>query len=71
MTVSGVNSVASFDEQSVILLTDLGELTVRGSEMSIGKLNTETGELAIAGTIDAMAYTADQKQKGFFSKLFQ
>lgn len=32
LTVSGVSDVDSFDEQTVVIFTGMGELTVRGSD---------------------------------------
>ena len=32
LTVSGVSDVDSFDEQTVVVFTDMGELTVRGTD---------------------------------------
>ncbi|WP_101696462.1 sporulation protein YabP [Clostridium minihomine] len=72
VTATGVSNVDSFDDQTVVAYTDLGELVIRGKNLQIGKLNTETGELTISGEICSMSYT-DQKQSsgGMFSKLFR
>jgi sporulation protein YabP len=45
LTVSGVSDVDSFDEQTVVIFTDKGELTVRGRDLHINKLSVEIGEL--------------------------
>lgn len=72
MTVTGVSDVDSFDEQTMIIYTDLGELTVRGKGLHISRLNTETGELNITGTVAAIAYTDDRaKSTGFLNRLFR
>ncbi len=72
MTVTGVSDVDSFDEQTMIVYTDLGELTVRGKGLHISRLNTETGELNITGTVSAIAYTDDRtKSTGFLNRLFR
>ncbi len=72
LLVGGVSDVDSFDEQTVIVYTDLGELTVRGSDLHINKLNTDTGELSLAGRIDGMMYTDDRdKTGGFWGRLFR
>ena len=72
MTVTGVSDVDSFDEQTMIVYTDLGELTVRGKGLHISRLNTETGELNIPGTVSAIAYTDDRtKSTGFLNRLFR
>lgn len=72
LTVSGVVDIDSFDEQTVILFTDLGELTIKGSDLHINKLSVDTGELAVMGEIYMMSY-AEPKQTsgGIFSKMFK
>lgn len=67
LMVTGVNDVDSFDEQTVVLVTDQGELTVRGGDLHISRFNVETGELNMEGRILAMIYTDSQKQQGAFS----
>lgn len=72
LTVSGVNDVDSFDEDMIIAFTNLGELTIKGSELHISKLDTESGELNVEGDISALIYSSDQSgSSGFFGKLFR
>lgn len=72
LTVSGVSDVDSFDEETVVVFTDLGELTVRGSNLHINRLSVEVGELTVEGNISALIYSQDNVQKGgFFSKVFR
>lgn len=74
LTVSGVTDIDSFDEQTVILFTDLGELTVKGEDLHINKLNVDSGELSVEGDIYALSYAEqDRKQSsgGILSKLFR
>ena len=72
LMITGVSDVDSFDEQSVVAYTDMGELTIRGIGLQIGKLSTDTGELSITGNIIALAYTDDRKQGGgLFGRLFK
>ncbi len=72
LTVSGVSDVDSFDEDMIIAFTDLGELTVKGSELHISKLDIELGELNVEGNVSALIYTTNQpKANGFFGKLFR
>lgn len=72
LTVSGVSDVDRFDEQEVVLFTDLGEITVKGSGLHINRLSLESGEVSIDGLIAAIIYQ-DQPQKGggFMGKLFR
>ena len=73
LTVSGVNDVESFDEDSIVLLTEDGSLQIKGSEMHINKLSVETGEVIIEGAVGAMIYTDEDghTKGGLISKLFR
>lgn len=72
LTVSGVSDVDSFDEETVIVFTDSGELTVRGSDLHINRLSVEMGELTVEGSINALIYSDNApKSGGFFSKVFR
>lgn len=72
LTVSGVSDVDSFDEQTVIVFTDMGELTVRGSNLHINRLSVEVGELTVEGNIAALIYSDEApKNGGFFSRVFR
>lgn len=72
LTVSGVTDVDSFDDVEIIAYTDAGELTVRGEQLKINRLNTETGELNVEGIIDSLSYLNEKPaSKGFFAKVFR
>jgi sporulation protein YabP len=75
LTLSGVSNVESFNELEIVVETELGVLTVKGSSMHMSRLNLETGDLIIDGSIDSCAYSEkrDLKTKGagFLSKLFK
>ena len=72
LSVSGVNDVDSFDEQTIVASTDLGELTIRGEKLHITRLSLEIGELQVEGKISALLYTDNApKSTGFFSKVFR
>ena len=73
LTVSGVSDIDSFDEQTLVIFTSMGELTVKGQDLHINRLSLEVGELLIEGDIDALLYSQrEQKQQGgFFSKVFR
>ena len=72
LSVSGVSDVDSFDDRTVTVFTELGELSVRGADLHISALNIETGELTLDGRIDALIYAEDQpKSSGFFGRVFR
>ncbi|MBE6760219.1 MAG: sporulation protein YabP [Ruminococcaceae bacterium] len=70
LSISGVRDVDSFDEQSVTLLTEMGELTVRGNDLHISHLDQETGELHMSGEVNELVYAElKQERKGFFARM--
>ena len=72
LSVTGVSDVDSFDERSVTVFTELGELSIRGTDLHINTLNVDTGELVVDGQIDALIYTQEQpKGGGFFGRVFR
>jgi len=72
LTVTGVMDIDSFDEQSVIVFTEQGELTIRGENLHINKIDVDTGEMLMEGDIDSLGYSDAQPQKGgLFARLFR
>ncbi|MDD3765866.1 MAG: sporulation protein YabP [Eubacteriales bacterium] len=74
LIATGVIDVDSFDNESAILLTELGALFVKGSNFRINKLNVDVGELVIEGEIDSCVYSesyAHKKQGSFLSRMFK
>ena len=73
LMVSGVSDVDSFDEESVVLFTELGELTVSGGNLHMNKLSVETGEVTIEGEIDSISYRdeAVRPSGGLFGRIFR
>ena len=56
LSVSGVTNIDSFDENTVLLYTTMGELTIKGSDLHINDLSVTNGEMNIEGNIDAIIY---------------
>ncbi|MBE6784445.1 MAG: sporulation protein YabP [Ruminococcaceae bacterium] len=72
LSITGVSDVDSFDESTIIVFTDIGELTVRGSDLHIRNLNIEAGEVSLEGKISSLTYADTMpKQAGFFSRVFR
>ena len=59
LTVTGVEDIDSFDDQTVVIYTGLGELTVRGNQLHIERIDLQAG--------------ADQPavRGGFFARIFR
>ena len=56
-SLTGVREVVSFDENQVVLDTELGLLTIKGKNLHMNRLTLEKGEVDIEGRIDSMAYS--------------
>ena len=66
LTVDGAENVLSFEEDSLVVMTSLGRLTVEGEGMVIESLVKETGRIIVRGKISAIYYTDKKKTKGLF-----
>ena len=71
--ITGVEDIHSFDDELVIVQTDLGILTIKGENLKMNKLNLENNELIIEGRTSAIAYSdaAKNKKQGLMNKLFK
>ncbi len=74
LNITGINDILSFDDQVVILSTDLGMLTIKGTELKINKLNIDENEVRIEGNIISLNYSQENFEKrseNFLSKIFK
>ena len=69
--ISGVKKIESFDNEEFLLETTMGNITIKGSELEIIKLDTYQGTVSIKGTIISLSYENEKKDEGVFSKLFK
>ncbi|MCD7717655.1 MAG: YabP/YqfC family sporulation protein [Lachnospiraceae bacterium] len=61
--VTGVTDVLSFDENTVVLQTEQGMLTVKGKELHIGRLELSSGEVKMHGSVDGIFYSGGNPAK--------
>ena len=75
VSLTGVREVVSFDENQVVMDTDLGLLTLKGKELHVSRLTVEKGEVDVEGTIDSLVYSSNEAYrksgKSFIARLFQ
>ncbi len=75
LTISGVNDVLSFDDQVVVVETELGLLTVKGENIRVNKLSIDTSEVILEGEISYLAYSDKDQEKmkntSLLSKIFK
>ena len=74
LSISGVVDVLSFDDQVVMIETELGLLTVKGENIKINKLSIDTSEVIVEGDISYLAYSENNQEKtggSLLSKIFK
>ena len=74
LSISRVSDVLSFDDQIIIIETNLGLLTVKGENIRINKLSIDTNDVIIEGSINSLVYSnSDLQKKGgnILNKIFK
>lgn len=73
ISVSGVTDVDNFDEKTILLYTQMGELSVTGKNLHVNSMSIETGEMTIEGDIYSLIYGDKDKHSpmSFFGRLFR
>ena len=65
IVIEGAEGILSFEDYSLIVMTELGKLTVEGEGMTIDSLIKETKRVVVKGKISG-AFYSDKKPKGLF-----
>lgn len=67
--MTGVTDVLAFDENTVVLQTGQGMLTVKGKDLRIGRLELSQGEVKMRGSVDSIVYSgSNPARKGSLMK---
>ena len=69
LSLTGVEDVSGFNEETVSLKTTAGGLIVKGSNLHISRLDLDTGDVEIEGIINLLNYTESKSDKGFIQRL--
>ena len=73
--LTGVKDVVAFDENQVVLDTELGLLTIKGKNLHMNRLTLEKGEADLEGQIDSLAYSSNESLhrsgESLFNRLFR
>ena len=73
--ITGICDVVSFDENEIVLDTEMGLLTIRGKELHVKRLTLEKGELDLEGQVDSLNYSSNAALKrsgdSFLNRLFK
>lgn len=75
LSITGIRDMVSFDENQVILDTDMGLLTMKGKDLHVSRLTLEKGEVDVDGTVDSLVYSSNEAYRrsgeSLFSRLFR
>lgn len=74
-TLTGVIDIIAFDENEVILETDMGILMIKGQDLHVKRLTLEQGEIDVDGNMDSFLYsehkTLAAKGESLLGRLFK
>ena len=74
ISLSGVKKIDSFNSNEFLLDSNMGYITLKGSNLEIVKLDTFQGNVSIKGTINSISYSDKynkQKEDSVFNKIFK
>ncbi|MCB2298053.1 sporulation protein YabP [Clostridium tagluense] len=74
LTINGVIEVINFNENQILLNTDVGTMIVKGQQLKMNKLDVQNGDVVISGKVDAVIYTSGiskVKKDSIISRLFR
>jgi sporulation protein YabP len=73
VAISGVTDVDCFDENTVLVYTIMGELTIKGKHLQVNDVSVETGEMSLQGDVWSITYGDKDKRSplGWLGKLFR
>ena len=74
-SLTGILDVISFDENTIVLDTDMGLLTIKGKDLHVSRLTLDKGEIDIEGRTDSLLYSSNEgiRKSGqpFLARLFK
>lgn len=62
-SLTGILDVLSFDENTIVLDTDMGLLTIKGKDLHVSRLTLEKGEVDIEGRADSFVYSSNENYR--------
>jgi len=76
MQLNGVKNVNTFDEDEIVLETELGYLCILGQGLHVSMLNLEEGKVALEGNVNSVEYKAQgadikAKSKNILNRLLK
>ena len=73
LTMTGIKDVLSFDDEVVVVESELGLINIKGNDLRVNKISVESGDVIVEGVIRAVEY-ADKDfspRQGLMSRIFK
>lgn len=73
VSLTGIKDVLSFDDEIVILESELGILSIKGTDLRVNKISVESGDVIVEGSVRVIEYSDKgpiQKQ-GLINRIFR
>lgn len=71
LRISGVKDIDNFTENRIVLSTVMGELVIKGAELRVISLDSESGDFYMTGSISSLAYSRHSVLDSPVRKLFR
>ncbi|MDD6484179.1 MAG: YabP/YqfC family sporulation protein [Clostridiales bacterium] len=71
LSLSGIEEVVSFSGAQIELRTIMGDMVIRGNELTMSRLDTDSKKLDINGEIGLIQYTDIKKKGSLLEGLFR
>ncbi|MCH5206265.1 MAG: sporulation protein YabP [Oscillospiraceae bacterium] len=71
LRISGVKDIDSFSENRIVLSTVMGELVIRGDDLHVNSLDSESGDFSMTGCVNSISYNRHSVLDGPVKKLFR
>lgn len=69
LTMTGATEVLSFEEDGVVLKTEMGTLVIQGRGLKLRTLSPEGGQVEVTGTVTAMVYEEPKARGGWVRRM--
>lgn len=73
LTLTGIKDVLSFDDEVVVVESELGLINIKGTDLKVNKISVESGDVIVEGTIRAIEYSEKElfSKQGLMSRIFK
>ena len=70
LSLGGVEDVRGFDENMRVLTTSQGDLSIRGEQLHIDRIDLDAGQLEVRGYVQELSYDEPVQRSRLWARLF-